>query len=231
LATRENSAPACGINSAEQNCISTRHKPENAVLDTGLGQLEVNVRTFYTVVGAAALFLAVAAPARADGLITPFLGFNFGGDSGYCQSVTNCEEKRANFGVSLATTGGLLGFEEDISFAKNFFGQAPGTDNSVFTAMSNLVVGIPIPRVQPYVLGGFGLIRPHVSLGSSLSVEKSDTAFGYDIGGGVTVYPAAHVGLRGDIRHFHTLEDVNVLIFTSQKLDFWRASAGLAFRF
>jgi opacity protein-like surface antigen len=186
------------------------------------------VRTFYTSMFASALLFCTAAPARADGFITPFLGFNFAGDSGNCQSPTNCEERRANFGVSLGTMGPVLGFEEDISYAKNFFGEAPGTDNSVFSAMSNILVGLPIPVVQPYVLGGVGLIRPHVSIGS-LSVDHS--AFGYDIGGGVTIYPAAHVGFRGDVRHFHTLEDVNVLIFTSQKLDFWRASLGLAFRF
>jgi len=40
-----------------------------------------------------------------------------------------------------------------------------------------------------------------------------------------------HLGVRGDLRHFHTLQDVNLLIFQGQKLDFWRASVGLALAF
>jgi len=48
--------------------------------------------------------------ARADGFITPFIGFNFGGDSANCISVTNCDEKRTNWGVSLGTTHGIFGF-------------------------------------------------------------------------------------------------------------------------
>jgi hypothetical protein len=190
---------------------------------------EVCVRIFYTLVTAAVLLAATSAPARADGLIVPFVGFNFGGDSANCATLTQCNEARANIGVSLGTTGGVIGFEEEISYAKNFFGDAPGTDNSVLTAMSNVVFAIPIPGLQPYVVGGLGLIRPHVSLANSISVENS--TLGYDVGGGVILYPSAHVGVRGDLRHFHTLEDVNVLIFTGQKLDFWRASLGLALKF
>ena len=40
-----------------------------------------------------------------------------------------------------------------------------------------------------------------------------------------------HVGIRGDLRQFRTMENVNLLVFSSEKLDFWRASAGLAITF
>jgi opacity protein-like surface antigen len=169
-----------------------------------------------------------AAPARADGFITPFIGYNFGGDSGNCATLTNCNEKHANYGVSIGAMGTIFGFEEDIGYANHFFGEAPGTDDSVFTAMSNLLVGIGVGPVQPYVLAGVGLIRPHVS---SISVEGSNNAFGYDLGGGVTVSIAPHVGIRGDIRHLHTMQDVNVAFFNGQRLDFFRASLGLALKF
>jgi hypothetical protein len=33
------------------------------------------------------------------------------------------------------------------------------------------------------------------------------------------------------VRHFHTMQDVNLGVFASDKLDFWRASAGLTLRF
>jgi hypothetical protein len=37
-------------------------------------------------------------------------------------------------------------------------------------------------------------------------------------------------GIRGDVRHFHTFQDVNVLL-VSGKLGFWRASLGFALKF
>jgi len=184
---------------------------------------------------AAAILLAVtAAPALADGLIVPFVGFNFGGDSdSQCVSLTNCKEKRTNFGVSFISMGTIFGLEEDISYAKNFFGETPGQANSVFSAMTNLVIGPGTGPLRPYVVGGIGLIRPHVSslAGSVTTFDADKNAFGYDLGGGVTILFGRRIGIRGDLRHFHTMQNVSLLIFTGQKLDFWRASAGLALAF
>jgi hypothetical protein len=175
------------------------------------------------------LFLA-SAPARADGFIVPFVGYNFGGDSGNCPSLTDCAEKRLNFGVAFGSMGTAVGFEQDISYAKNFFGEEPGADNSVFSAMSNLIIGPGVGPVRPYFVAGVGLIRPHVSslLGSVTGVGRN--SLGYDFGGGLTGM-FGPVGIRGDIRHFKTMQSVDFLIFTGQKLDFWRASGGLMLTF
>lgn len=180
----------------------------------------------------ALIVLAMAAiagvrPAHAQGFITPFVGFNFGGDSANCLSLTNCQEKRTNFGVSLGTLSGF-GFEEDISYAKNFFGDTPGTDSSVFSAMSNIMISVPAGPVHPYVLAGVGLIRPHVStsLASLTSFDKN--TFGYDVGGGLHVI-FGHVGVRGDLRRFKTLQDIP--LFTNQPLAYWRGSVGLTLVF
>jgi len=189
------------------------------------------IRTATLVVAALA---ATAGPAAADGYITPYLGYNFGGDSAHCATLTNCEEKHANFGVSLGSAGAILGFEEDIGYAKNFFMAAPGVDNNVFHAMSNLLVGVFAGPVQPYVLVGAGLIRTHVSLNPT-QVSSDNNALGYDLGGGVSGFFSPHVGVRGDIRHFHTLQDVTLLrlggLTAGEKLDYWRASVGVAFKF
>ena len=185
-------------------------------------------------IGVAILLTVTAAPALADGLVVPFVGFNFGGDSGsQCVSLTNCKEKRTNFGVSFVSMGTVIGLEEDLSYAKNFFGETPDQANSVFSAMTNLVIGPGVGPIRPYVVGGVGLIRPHVSslAGSVTSFDTTKNAFGYDLGGGVTILFGSRVGIRGDLRHFHTMQNVNLLIFTGQKLDFWRASAGLALAF
>lgn len=186
---------------------------------------------------AVAASAAGSVPARADGFITPYLGYNFGGDSANCQSFSNCEEKHTNFGVSLASASGILGFEEDLGYAKDFFGSVPGVDNNVFTAMSNLMAGVFAGPVQPYVLAGVGLIRTHVSLNPLAGGASTSNAFGYDLGAGISGFFSSHVGVRGDIRHLHTFQDVGVLhigpvdLVPNEKLDFWRASAGVSFKF
>ncbi len=140
-------------------------------------------------VAIALTFLALsAAPARAQGFISPFVGFAYGGDvAAVCQSLTNCDERRTNWGVALGKSSGVLGFEEEFGYAKNFFGDTPNTNNSVLTVMSNLLVVVPAGPVRPYGLFGIGLVRPHASLDTStLNVTKN--ALGYDFGGGVNIF-------------------------------------------
>jgi hypothetical protein len=191
------------------------------------------VRLLRRLIMASALVVFVSAPARADGFITPFIGFNFGGDSANCPALGDCDEKRKNFGVSLGSMGTVFGFEEDISYAKNFFGATPLSENSVFSAMSNLLIGVGVGPVRPYVVGGVGLIRTHVTSlsGSITEIGTGDNSFGYDLGGGVTGMFGSHVGIRGDLRMFRTMKDVDLLIFTNENLKFWRASLGLALVF
>lgn len=182
------------------------------------------------VVLCAALVFAPA-PARAEGFITPFVGFNFGGDSANCLTATNCDEHRTNWGVSLGGTNGIFGGEVDFGYAPQFFGTTgSGGDNAVLTLMSNLMLVIPAGPVRPYGVIGLGLIRPHAQLNSSL-VDVAQNTLGYDIGGGINIFFLHSVGIRGDVRHMHTLEDVTLGVFQNQPLDFWRASAGLTLRF
>ena len=94
--------------------------------------------------------------------------------------------------------------------------------NSVFTAMSNLLfLGAP-GRIQSYIVSGVGLVRLRVSLNQT-SVDRN--VIGYDLGGGVNGFFTKHVRMRGDVRYVHTFQDVNVLL-VSGKLAFWRASLG-----
>jgi outer membrane protein with beta-barrel domain len=179
---------------------------------------------------AVALMVSAASPAHADGFISPFIGFNFGGDSDNCASLRNCQEKRTNWGVSFGSTHGIFGFEEDIGYARNFFGKTPGVNNSVFTLMSNLMVVVPAGPIQPYGIVGLGLIRPHVQFDPAALALDQNT-LGYDIGAGVNVFLVPGVAVHGDVRHLHTLQDVSLGVFGGDKLDFWRGSAGLTFRF
>jgi hypothetical protein len=187
------------------------------------------MRRFLIPIGMLFVLGLTPASARAEGFITPYVGFNFGGDSANCASFSNCNERRLNWGVSLGGTNGALGFELDIAYAPDFFGEVPGQSSSVLTVMSNLLVIIPAGPVRPYALIGIGLMRPHFKL-SNLIEDKN--ALGYDFGGGLNVFLARHVGLRGDVRRMRSLEDITFSgVFSGEKLDFWRASGGLTFRF
>ena len=179
---------------------------------------------------ALALVVVGAAPARADRFFSPFLGFSFGQDAGNCASLTNCEEKRLNLGAAFGSTHGVFGFEEEIGYAPDFFGKTAAGNNAVLTLMSNLMAVVPAGPVQPYAIVGLGLVRPHTKFDAA-SLALDQNALGYDIGGGVNIFLLHRIGIRGDVRHIHTLQTVTLGLFSSDKLDFWRGSAGLTFRF
>jgi hypothetical protein len=173
------------------------------------------------------LMLLTSAPARADGFLTPSIGDDFGGASASCAGQTDCSPRRMSYSLSLGLTGSSLGFEEDLGYAKDFFGAAPGTSSSVFSAMSNLLFLGGSGRIQSYFVGGLGLLRASASL-SQASADSN--VIGYDLGGGVNAFFTTHVGIRGDVRHFKTLQNINVPL-ASGNLGFWRASLGLALKF
>ena len=78
------------------------------------------------IIGAAALAAAVR-PASADWVVTPFVGWNFGGaadvNAGAARDNTSNKFKRkADLGASIAAMGkGAVGFELDFGYSPNFF--------------------------------------------------------------------------------------------------------------
>lgn len=177
--------------------------------------------------------LARPEPARAAGFISPLIGFNFGGDAS-CQSASNCEDKRLNFGVGVGGMNAVVGFEQEFAYARDFFGVRPGLQNaSVLTLMSNFMVVPKIGPVRPYVLGGVGLIKTHTEFTTAALLSTDNNNFGWDIGGGLMVALVPHVGLRGDIRYFHSFQDLTIAGFplSDTKLDFGRAAAAIIFTF
>ena len=172
---------------------------------------------------ASTILAAIPGTAWSQGYVTPFMGYNFGGDSVNCVSLRNCEDKRTNLGVSIAKTGGVLGTEQDISYVRHFSDNTDGSRNSMLTLMSSLLVVAPFGPLQPYGLLGIGLMRPH-------TIEGTKNAIGYDIGGGLIVFPTQRLGLRADIRRMRSFRDVKLFVFSGEKLEFWRASLGLTLR-
>ncbi len=183
---------------------------------------------------ALALVLVGAAPAHADWLLTPFAGATFGADS---------EKQNLTYGGSLAYMGAsVVGFEVDFGYSPEFFEPDDNDidlidDSNVTTLMANVIVGVPIggseAQVRPYVVGGVGLLRSAVT-GAGDLFDVSNNDFGFDVGGGIYVFINEHVGLRGDVRYFRSLQDPeedDEFDVAVGNFDFWRGTGGVTFRF
>lgn len=179
--------------------------------------------------------LAPAAPARADVVLTPYVGSLFGGD---------LSGNRAAFGANAAFMGGgIFGAEIGFNYAPEFVkATALNNDIASMSLMGNLIVGIPIGdsdqpgHFRPYVTGGAGLFR--VSSAESQffdSVTAND--FALNFGGGVMTFFNDHIGVRADVRYFHTLTDsdpqsgLDDINFGLGDMNFWKWDVGAAFKF
>ena len=176
------------------------------------------------------------AAARADGLFIPFAGVNFGGKAG--QSLGDAiDAKRFSWGASLGWMGGgVFGLEGDVGYSPDFFGKTDIGGSSVLSITGNLLLGIPFGGqrgvgVRPYGLVGIGVLRSELeSFDELIGFDDSETVWNF--GGGVMIFFASHVGLRGDVRYFRTFGDIDFRpIDDADAVDFARASAGLVFRF
>ncbi|HXW07142.1 MAG TPA: porin family protein [Vicinamibacterales bacterium] len=201
------------------------------------------------ILGAAMAGLVLATPARAsaDWLFTPFLGANFGGNASFgdFDDFDDEFERRVDFGASLGWMGnGIVGFEVDFGWSPNFFENTVGPgdfefgDSNVTTLMGNVLVGAPIggqsgPGIRPYGSAGLGLIRSHID-GGDFFDDLSTNDFGFNVGAGVHGFFTDNIGIRGDIRYFRSLADNepdDEFDLALSDFDFWRASAGVTFRF
>ena len=158
----------------------------------------------------------------ADSIFTPFVGSSYGAKD---------TEKVTTLGASLAAmAGGVFGFE--IDFART----AKAPINTVFvensrttTAMGNLIIGIPVKGVRPYVVGGMGWMKTEVS---TVALSKKTDGLGVAVGGGVMGFFSDHAGARFDLRYTRAVsigESTRDVVFEAPA--FWRASLGLALRF
>ena len=181
-----------------------------------------------------AMLMSVGAvnESAAQGFISPFIGYNFGGDAG-CPQISPCEDKNLNLGVSFGSLGRVLGAELEIAHASDFFGKTPSVSSSVLTVMGNAMLAPKFGPAQPYVLMGLGLLKTNVDFTAAGLLSTDNNHLGWDVGGGVIGFVNRHVGVRGDIRYFHAFQDLQILSLpiADAKLDFGRASGGLVFKF
>lgn len=183
---------------------------------------------------AAVMIAGTASRSSGQAFINPFVNYHIGGDS-TCPTLFNCEtdSARVSLGVSAGVLGGVVGFEEDFSYGKNFFGTGPLLSSNVMTLMSNLLIAPKLGPVRPYAVAGLGLIRTTAST-TLANVNLTDSNnVGYDVGGGVMIFLGRHVGIRADVRAYRSLQDLKVfgVLVPGSKLQFGRAAGGLVFAF
>lgn len=180
----------------------------------------------------AILILVPAAPARADVVLTPYVGSLFGGD---------LSGSRKAFGGSAAFMGGgVFGAEFGFNYAPEFVSASVANEDiAQMSLMGNLIVGVPIGNsdqgghLRPYITGGAGLFRI-TSQESQFFDRVSSNDFAVNFGGGVMAFFSEHVGIRADIRYFRTLTDDNPgggVDFDLGDLNFWKWDVGAAFKF
>jgi hypothetical protein len=188
------------------------------------------MRSFLIAATAGFLFLACApSPAQAQTFLTPFAGATFGRDA---------PTSKFTSGVSATFMGKAAGFEVDFGYTPDFFNQHSGltiiSSSNVTTLMGNLEVGVGAGPVRPYGVVGVGLLRSRVGGASDLFTNVTTNDFGLDAGVGVMGMFSRHVGLRGDLRYFRSLQNSSSsdsFSVSLGKFDFWRGTVGVSFRF
>ena len=166
---------------------------------------------------------------------------NFGGQVGYLARGVIGGEFLADF------SPGLGGFD-------NLLFKNPPNLNSY---MFNLIAVAPFGHAQsydPYISGGIGAVTISSTIftvdptrTTNLNALATDTIngtrFGWNIGGGVMAWSEKNWGFRGDVRYYATnshntdavfdLNNIDEVEFTRLELSgirFWKANAGVAFR-
>jgi hypothetical protein len=166
---------------------------------------------------------------------------NFGGQVAYLGRGVIGGEFLADFSPSIGTFNNVL------------FENSPNVNSYMFNAIAVAPFG-HAHSYDPYLSGGIGWVTlnatiftidptlaPNISAIGTESVSGS--RFGWDLGGGVMAWSEKNWGFRGDVRYYRTTSntsdvlDLNNIgngdVFTRVELSgisFWKANAGLSFR-
>ena len=131
-------------------------------------------------------------PSRADVLLVPFFGVNFGGDSGKEFSEA-FDSSQYNWGASVTFMGaGIFGIEGDIGFSPDFYGKTDAGGSNALTATGSLILGIPFGGqqgfgVRPYGVIGAGLLKSTSDFGDAFTnIDESNVT--WSAGGGVLLF-------------------------------------------
>ena len=123
-------------------------------------------------------------------LFTASIGNAFGGDA---------PSKKTTWALAIGGGGAHgIGSELEFSETRNFFETPNGVAHGkIITLIPSIFVAVPVNRVRPYGIFGFGFIRQRTEQTTGgILADLSDDDIGYSIGGGVTFQFARHAGVQ-----------------------------------
>jgi opacity protein-like surface antigen len=197
--------------------------------------------TFRRVLLLTAFFLCAGrVDARADFLITPFIGSAFAGSTTLLDLDTGAASaKHWTFGGGAAwLSDQVLGVEADFAMVPGFFENSSGTGlitgSRVTTLTGNVLAALPLSvsreSLRPYVTGGLGLI--HATADDLIGLNESGDWLGLQVGAGAIGLISERTGVRFDLRHSRALSrDTTLRGERTSKLSFWRATVGFTLRY
>ncbi len=172
---------------------------------------------------------------RAEWLLTALAGGAFGG--GVPQGT------KLDYGAAAGWMGKIVGFEVEVSHRPDFFevNDAPAflfSESSVASVMFNGLISVPSgplgDRLRPYAAGGVGWLRSRIG-GEDAFIRGNNSHVGFNVGGGLFAALTDRFDIRGDIRYFRDLQglegDSEFFNLGDNRLDFWRVTGGVTFRF
>lgn len=177
--------------------------------------------------------------ARADIIITPFVGKTFAAHSpALLSEPVNTQKWTLGAGAGWLGSG-ILGAELDFGYVPRFFDAGLGLTtpgNNVTTLTGNVIVALPLSitrdSLRPYVTAGAGLL--HAGADDIANSNAVDSNFGaISVGGGAIGFLTPRAGVRFDLRHIRsTSRSEDIATGDSQpRLSFWRATVGVALRY
>ena len=178
--------------------------------------------------------------ARADFLITPYIGSAFGGRTTlFDLDIGAASAKHWTFGGGAAwLSDQVLGVEADFAMVPGFFENSSEagliTGSRVTTLTGNVLAALPLSvsreSLRPYVTGGLGLI--HATADDFIGLNESGDWLGLQVGAGAIGLISERAGVRFDLRHFRALSrDTTLRGERASKLSFWRATVGFTLRY
>lgn len=180
------------------------------------------------------------ADARADWLITPFLGYAFARETTFLIFEEGAGRK-LTLGASVALlSDGIFGLEVEVAHKPRFF---EGNDplglvltSRVTTLTGNVIVAAPLAvtreSLRPYLVGGLGLMQARSKHAAGFLPIDQDL-LGLSIGAGAIGFLTERTGLRFDLRHIKAIsgEDGPFARPGISRLSFWRATTGVTIRY
>jgi len=190
--------------------------------------------------GLSALLLT-AVPARADWLVTPFIGAKVDAQTNLVDLDQATGSTKPIFGVSVIHVGrGIFGVEGDLGYLPGFFDSSSRgglvASSRVVSLTGQVLVSPPASlmrdSLRPYITVGAGLI--HVGMTDLRGVlGVSDNYGALSVGAGAIGRTGRRTSVRFDLRRMQTLTEgrARTVGVGTTRLSFWRASVGLSLHY